>query len=85
MSEELKKKIYYSNLKTVLKSKNITQDKLMNDLKLNPNFTSNLANAKIERLEMDKIIKICEYLECDLSDLISVYPFKPAIKERVSI
>lgn len=81
MEKELELKLK-SNLKTILASKGITQSKMKEDLKLTSNFVSNLANAKIKQLDISTLFKVCQYLDCDIKDLLTFYDFEPVVKKN---
>lgn len=69
MSEEVYKKIFSQNLNRIMKSKGITQIKIINDLGVNRSTISTWCNGtRLPR--MDMINKLANYLEVEKSDLI---------------
>lgn len=64
---ELKMK---SKLKVLLAEKDLTQQELCQQLKLDPHFISKLANGKVKRFETKNIEKLLSFFNCQIQDLI---------------
>jgi putative transcriptional regulator len=57
-------------LSRVLGEKRWTQADLARKTGIRPNTISELYNELIERVNLEHLDKICEVLECDLSDIL---------------
>ena len=57
-------------LSRVLGEKRWTQADLARKTEIRPNTISELYNELIERVNLEHLDKICEVLECDLSDIL---------------
>ena len=64
-------KSFSNQLKTILKNKNISQTKLLTDLKLS-NSNSNSWNKENLNPRMDTIIKIADYLQVSIDYLVGI-------------
>ena len=65
-------KIYYKKLWVLLIQKDITKPQLRKDLKLATGTMSKL--NKNEEVSMSVMLRICEYLNCDIGDICEVVP-----------
>ena len=63
-------------LSRVLGEKRWTQADLARKTGIRPNTISELYNELIERVNLEHLDKICEVLECDLSDILKYEPNK---------
>ncbi len=64
-------KIYLSRL---LGERRITQKELSEKTGIRPSTISEIYNEFIERISIDHIDRICEVLDCDISDLLEYIP-----------
>jgi putative transcriptional regulator len=53
-----------------LKSKGVSKSKLINGANLQRTQLNNYCNNKVSRIDLDVLARICNYLECDLSDIM---------------
>lgn len=70
-------KISYKRLWVMLIEKDITKVQLRKDLRLSPGTMSKL--AKGEEVSMAVLIRICEYLDCDIGDVCQLIPSKESV------
>ena len=61
---------FYNNLKNLLNSYNISNQKFLKDLHMNKDNVTNWKNGAVPKL--CTIIKIAEYLDCNIDDLMDV-------------
>jgi putative transcriptional regulator len=66
-------KIYLSK---ILGEKRMTQAELARMTDIRPNTISEIYNELIERINLEHLDKICDVLNCDVSDLIEHIPNK---------
>jgi putative transcriptional regulator len=59
-----------SKLKTILKEKDINMTQLSRKTKINRFFIYKLANEEIQEIKVEYLAKICEFLGCEIQDLI---------------
>ena len=64
------------HLSRILGEKRISQAELARQTGIRPSTISEIYNEIAERLNINHIDKICEYLECDITDLIEYIPNK---------
>lgn len=64
-------KIYLSR---ILGEKRWTQADLAKKTGIRPNTISEMYNELIERVNLDYLDKICEVLDCEISDLLEYIP-----------
>lgn len=64
------------NLSAVLGKKRITQAELARKTGIRPATINQIYNEFCERINLEHLDRICEYLECDLSDLLEYTPNK---------
>lgn len=75
-------KVSYKRLWVMLIEKDITKVQLKRDLGLSPGTMSKL--AKGEEVSMSVLIRICEYLDCDIGDVCQLIPEKESIHSTTS-
>lgn len=63
-------------LSTILGAKRITQAELARKTGIRPGTINEMYHEFCERVNLEHIDKICEYLECDISDLFEYVPNK---------
>ena len=66
-------KIYLSR---ILGEKRITQAELARQTGIRPSTISDIYNEMTERLNIEYLDRICEYLDCSIADLIEYIPNK---------
>ena len=66
-------KIYLSRM---LGEKRITQAELARQTGIRPSTISDIYNEMTERLNINHLDRICEYLDCSITDLIEYIPDK---------
>lgn len=64
------------NLSTILGRERITQAELARKTGIRPATINELYNELSERVNLEHIDRICEVLECDVSDLLEYVPNK---------
>lgn len=62
------------NLSTLLGSRRMSQAELARKTGIRPNTINDIYNEICERINLEHIDRICEYLECGVSDLIEYIP-----------
>lgn len=64
------------NLSTLLGQRRISQAKLARETGIRPNTINDIYNEICDRVNLEHLDRICEYLNCDISDLIEYVPNK---------
>lgn len=64
------------HLSRILGEKRMTQADLARMTNIRPNTISEIYNELIERINLEYLDRICEVLNCDVSDLIEHIPNK---------
>ena len=64
------------HLSRMLGEKRITQAELSRQTGIRPSTISDIYNEMSERLNVEHLDRICEYLDCSISDLIEYIPNK---------
>ena len=62
------------HLSRMLGEKRITQAELSRQTGIRPSTISDIYNEMSERLNVEHLDRICEYLDCDINDLIEYIP-----------
>lgn len=62
------------HLKDILEEKNISLNQLSFRAEMQRTQLRNYRDNKIQRLDIDILLRLCYVLECDLSDLIEYIP-----------
>lgn len=65
-------KYVYMRLPELLKEKEISRTKLTYDLNLQRSNVNRYYNNKAQRYDRELLAKLCEYLDCDISDLLEL-------------
>lgn len=58
------------------KSKNVSKYKLCRECNLQQTQLNAYCNNKLSRVDLDVLTRICDYLQCDLTDIIKYHPPK---------
>jgi len=74
MKIDIEKGYYIFNLDSILKNKNISKNKLMRDTNTDFKVIQRITNGDLTRFDIIVLARICDYLECKLSDIIEYYP-----------
>ncbi len=61
------------HLSRILGEKRMTQAELARQTGIRPSTINDIYNEIAERLNIDYLDRICEYLECDITDLLSTF------------
>lgn len=64
------------HLSRLLGEKRISQAELSRQTGIRPSTISDMYNEIVERVNLDYLDRICEYLNCSLSDLMEYIPNK---------
>lgn len=64
------------NLSTLLGEKRITQAELSRKTGIRPAVINEMYHELAEKVNLTHLDKICEFLECDISDLLEFIPNK---------
>ena len=64
------------HLSRMLGEKRITQAELARQTGIRPSTIKDIYNEMTERLNINHLDRICEYLNCDITDLIEYIPNK---------
>ncbi len=70
--------IYYFKLESVLHNKKISINKLMRDTETDFKVIKRLMTGDLVRIDIQVLARICNYLECNLNDIIDYKAFKKA-------
>jgi len=58
------------DIETVLKEKGISKTQLCYDCRLQRTQLNNYCKNKISRIDLNILAKICEYLDCEIDDIL---------------
>ena len=72
------------HLSRILGEKRITQAELSRQTGIRPSTISDIYNEMSERLNVEHLDRICEYLDCSISDLIEYIPNKQKKNGEIS-
>ena len=64
------------HLSRILGEKRITQSQLSKKTGIRPGTISEMYHELIERVNLDYLSRICDVLECDVSDILEYIPDK---------
>ena len=70
--EDKEMKVSYNKLWKQLIDRNMKKTDLIDAVKTNPNTIAKM--SKNENVSMDVITRICEYLNCDIGDIMEMIP-----------
>ena len=65
---------YLFNLDNILKERNISKNKIMRDTNTDFKVLQRIINGELTRFDIIVLARICNYLKCNLSDIIEYYP-----------
>lgn len=75
-------KVSYNKLWKMLIDRNMKKTDLIDAVKTSPNTIAKM--GKNENVSMDVIARICEYLGCDIGDIIEMIPDKESVFKKNS-
>ena len=58
------------------KSKGVSKYKICRACNLQQTQLNAYCNNKMSRIDLDVLTRICDFLECDLTDIVKYYPLK---------
>ena len=68
---------YYTfKLKKILRDKYISINKLMRDTNTDFKFIKRIMSGELVRFDIIVLARLCDYLNCNISDLIEYFPNK---------
>ncbi len=65
---------YLFKLKDILKNKNISKNKLMRETNTDFKVIQRIINGELTRIDIIVLARICNFLNCHISDIIEYYP-----------
>ena len=65
---------YLFKLGKVLKENNITMNKIIDDLGIEYIVIKRLSTGNLQRIDLYVISRICNYLNCSMSDIVEYVP-----------
>lgn len=63
-------KVYYVDIKKIMKEKNISQNILAKMTRLSINTVRSYYHSNIKRIDLDVLSRICNALECNVEDIL---------------
>ena len=74
MKIEIEKGYYLFKLNSFLKTKGISKNKLMRDTETDFKVIQRLITGDLTRIDIIVLARICDYLDCTISDILEYYP-----------
>lgn len=71
---EMENGYYLFKLKDLLKRKNISINRLMKDTDTDFKVIKRIMNGDLLRFDIIVLARLCDYLNCSLTDIIEYYP-----------
>ena len=65
---------YLFKLENLLKSRNISINKVMRDTNTDFKVIKRLMNGEIVRIDITVLARLCDYLNCSINDLLEYHP-----------
>lgn len=65
---------YLFKLEQLLKNKKISINKIMRDTNTDFKVIKRIMNGEIVRIDMTVLARLCDYLDCEIKDLVEYYP-----------
>lgn len=65
-------KYVHLRIMELLKEKNISKTRICKDLDLQRGNFNRYCRDNFQRIDANLIVRLCEYLECDISDLLEI-------------
>lgn len=63
-------KVYYVDIKSIMQTKDISQNILAKMTKLSINTIRSYYHSNIKRIDLDVLSRICNALECNIEDIL---------------
>ncbi len=82
---KIEKGIYLFKLEDILREKNISINKLMRDTNTDFKVIKRLMIGEIVRFDIFVIARLCEYLDCTITDIIEYVPSKNINNKKSNI
>ena len=74
MKLDIENGYYIFNLNNILKEKHISKNRLMRETNTDFKVIQRIINGELTRFDIIVMARLCDYLECKLSDIIEYYP-----------
>lgn len=71
----------HMRLEELLKEKGISRARLCKDLDLQRTNLNRYYRDQFQRVDANLVVRLCEYLDCELSDLLEIREKEPSEKE----
>lgn len=65
---------YLFKLKNILEEKNISKNQLMRETNTDFKVIQRILNGELTRIDIIVLARICDFLNCNISDIIEYYP-----------
>lgn len=72
----------HMRLEELLKEKGISRARLCKDLDLQRTNLNRYYRDQFQRVDANLVVRLCEYLGCELSDLLEIREKEPSLKEE---
>ena len=74
MKVDIENGYYNFKLLDILKKRNISKNKLMKETNTDFKVIQRIINGELTRIDIIVLARICDFLNCKLSDVIEYYP-----------
>lgn len=81
---EIENGYYLFKLKKLINDRNISVNKLMKDTNTDYKVLKRLLTGEIVRFDIFVIARLCDYLNCKITDIIEYYPNNKPHKRKYS-
>ena len=71
---KVEKGYYLFKLDDILENNNLSKNKVMRDTNTDFKVIQRIVNGELTRFDIIVLARICDYLECKLSDIIEYFP-----------
>lgn len=75
-------KYLHMRLQELLKEKGISRARLCKDLDLQRTNLNRYYRDQFQRVDANLVVRLCEYLDCELSDLLEIRENEPSVNEK---
>ena len=76
---KIEKGYYLFKLEDILKEKNLSINKVMRDTNTDFKVLKRLLTGKLVRFDIFVMARLCDYLDCSITDIIEYIPYKKNI------
>ena len=73
---DIEKGVYLFKLEDILKEKNISINKLMRDTNTDFKVLKRIMTGELVRFDILVVARICDYLNCEITDIVEYIPNK---------